>query len=108
MASAKALNLILEDSVNSRGSEEEYEVAGLLTNPPSAKGRNKTPTPTDAACALEQWNAAHGTNIPVFTPEHIKQEERDALKQTESELLFVLHTDIFLDLNSLNFLNMVE
>lgn len=86
MASAKALNLILEDSVNSRGSEEEYEVAGLLTNPPSAKGRNKTPTPTDAACALEQWNAAHGTNIPVFTPEHIKQEERDALKQTESEL----------------------
>ena len=42
-----------------------FEIAGVLSNPPSAKGRHKDLIPTPVA----QYAAEQG--IPVFTPEHL-------------------------------------
>lgn len=58
-----------------------FEIAGVLSNPPSAKGRHKELTPTPvAAFALEK-------NIPVITPEHLKAEAREQVKPLGAELL---------------------
>ena len=59
-ASAETLRILLEKS-----SSCGFEIAGVLTNPPSAQGRHKTPVPTSVA-VLARENA-----LPVLEPEHL-------------------------------------
>lgn len=87
-ASAKSLELILKDSAMSASvPDEQYKIVGVLTNPPSAKGRHKELVPTEVEAYARIWNEARGDDIKILTPEHIKQDERTAIE--------ALHPDIF-------------
>ena len=58
-----------------------FEIAGVISNPPTAKGRHKTPTPTPvAAYALEK-------GLPVFTPEHLDAAAREQIAPLKADLL---------------------
>ena len=58
-----------------------FEIAGVLSNPPSAKGRHKDLIPTPvAAFAAEK-------GLPVFTPEHLDGAARDAIRPLGADLL---------------------
>ena len=59
----------------------EFQIAGVLSNPPSAKGRHKDLIPTPVAAFAE----AH--NIPVFTPEHLDSAAREAISPLKADLL---------------------
>ena len=53
-------------------SEYDFSIVGVLSNPPTAKGRHKTLTPTPVAEFAEE------KNIPVITPEHLDESARNA------------------------------
>ena len=72
---------LLETLIESGKSGNLWEIVGVLTNPPSAKKRSATPTPT----AVSEVAQKHG--IPVFTPEH--------LDSTFREQIAPLNADIF-------------
>ena len=58
-----------------------FEIAGVLSNPPSAKGRHKDLIPTPvAAFAAEK-------GIPVFTPEHLDGAARESISPLGADLL---------------------
>lgn len=59
-ASAETLRILLEKS-----SSCGFEIVGVLTNPPSAKGRHKTPFPTPVALLAAE------KNLPILEPEHL-------------------------------------
>ena len=73
--------LITLKSLYDSQKQSGFEIAGVLSNPPSAKGRHseKLPTPV-AAFAL-------GKNIPLFEPEHLDSTVRAAIKPLGAELL---------------------
>lgn len=84
---AKALELILKDSAMSNSvPEEEYKIVGVLTNPPSAQGRHKEFIPTEVEQYAIIWNRARNDNLAVFTPEHIKQPEREQIASLEPDI----------------------
>ena len=58
-----------------------FEIAGVLSNPPTAKGRHKTPTPTPVA----QYALDKG--LPVFTPEHLDSAAREQIAPLGADLL---------------------
>ena len=58
-----------------------FEVAGVLSNPPTAKGRHKTPTPTPVA----EYALTKG--LPVFTPEHLDGAAREQISPLGADLL---------------------
>lgn len=59
----------------------DFEVAGVLSNPPSAKGRHKELISTPvAALAAEK-------GIPVFTPEHLDSAAREAISPLGADIL---------------------
>lgn len=70
--SPDAARLTLEHLVNAQN-EYGFEIAGVLSNPPSAKGRHKELIPTPVA------QFASEKNIPVFTPEHLDAAAREAI-----------------------------
>lgn len=75
-AAADTLKILIENQKNFC-----FEVAAVLSNPPSAKGRHKELTPTaTASVALEN-------NIPVFTPEHLNAECRQQIQPLGADLL---------------------
>lgn len=78
--SPEAAKKTLEILVQSQ-SECGFEVAGVLSNPPSAKGRHKDLIPTPVA----QFAAENG--IPVFTPEHLDSAAREAVSPLNADLL---------------------
>lgn len=64
-----------------RQNEIGFEIAGVLSNPPTAKGRHKELTPTPvAAFALEK-------GLSVFTPEHLDSAARDSISPLGADLL---------------------
>ena len=75
-ASQLTLSILYE-----RQKECGFEIAGVLSNPPSAKGRHKELIPTSVA------SFAMETNIPLFTPEHLDEECRDAILPLGADLL---------------------
>ena len=84
---AKALELILKDSAMSNSvPEEEYKIVGVLTNPPSAQGRHKELIPTEVEQYALIWNRARNDNVAVFSPEHIKQLEREQIASLEPDI----------------------
>lgn len=75
-ASQLTLSMLYE-----RQQECGFEIAGVLSNPPSAKGRHKELIPTSVASfAMEK-------NIPLFTPEHLDKECRDVILPLGADLL---------------------
>ncbi len=62
-------------------SECGFEIAGVLSNPPSAKGRHKELIPTPVAAFAQE------KGIPVFTPEHLDGNARDAISPLGADLL---------------------
>lgn len=75
-AACETLKILFE-----KQSECGFEIAGVLSNPPTAKGRHKELIPTPvAAFATEK-------GIPVFTPEHLDASARDAVKPLNADLL---------------------
>lgn len=59
----------------------DFKIVGVLSNPPTAKGRHKELIPTPVAEeALKQ-------NIPVFTPEHLDGECREMISKINPDLL---------------------
>ncbi len=58
-----------------------YELAGVLTNPPSARGRHKELIPTEVA------QAAEAAGIPVLAFEHVKEEARTAAAALKADIL---------------------
>lgn len=58
-----------------------FEIVGVLSNPPSAKGRHKDLIPTPVAAF------ANEKGIPVFTPEHLDSAARDQIRPLGAELL---------------------
>lgn len=76
IASAIVLKNLIEDSKSSN-----YEIVGVLTNPPSAKGRHKELVPTEC----EQVATENG--IKVFSFDHLKSEARETLAPLNANLL---------------------
>lgn len=62
-------------------SECGFKIAGVLTNPPAAKGRHKNPVPTPVAAFASE------KNIPVFTPEHLDAACRAAVHPIGADVL---------------------
>lgn len=77
-AAAKTLQILIE-----KQAECNFEIAGVLSNPPSAKGRHKELTPTPVAALAAQ------NNIPVFTPEHLNAAAREQISPLNADLLVV-------------------
>ncbi len=77
-AAALTLKILIE-----RQKECGFEIVGVLSNPPSGKGRHKTPTPTPVAALAEEYN------LPVYTPEHLASQAREQIAPLEADLLVV-------------------
>lgn len=75
-ASARTLELLLAEAAP-RG----FEICGALSNPPSARGRHKTPEAT-AVAALAERNG-----LPVFTPEHLDASCRVEIAAVRPDIL---------------------
>ena len=73
-ASAKTLSLLFDGA-------DGYEIVGVLSNPPSAQGRHKTP----AATAVARFAEEHG--IPLFTPEHLDAASREKIIGIRPDIL---------------------
>lgn len=74
--SAKTLRLLYD-----AGPENSFEIAGILTNPPGAQGRHKTPIPTPVA----QFAAEH--SVPLLEPEHLDAECRAHVAALHPDIL---------------------
>ena len=75
-----ASSMVLKNLIE-KGKTHGYDIVGVLTNPPSARGRHKELIPTEVA----QTAQAHG--IPVFAFEHVKAEAREAIFPLKADLL---------------------
>ena len=75
-ASAKTLEYLYKNQ-----KEYGFEIAGVLTNPPSAKGRKKDLTPTATGLFARE------NNLPCFEPEHLDSECRKAILPLGADIL---------------------
>ncbi len=78
-ASAMTLNALINST--RAESKKTFEIVGVLTNPPSAQGRHKTPVPTP----VEKLAQEHG--IPVFNPEHLDGDCRAKISNVNPDIL---------------------
>lgn len=76
LASAIVLKNLLEFS-----KDNDFEIVGVLTNPPSARGRHKDLIPTEVAVLAEE------NKIPVFSFEHLNGESREAISPLNADLM---------------------
>ncbi len=80
--SPEAARLTLELLADKAGNPgAAFEIAGVLSNPPTAKGRHKDLVPTPVA------EFAQSKGIPVFTPAHLNAEAREAISPLKADLL---------------------
>ena len=77
-ASAVTLKLLSE-----KAAANGYEIAGVLTNAPTAKGRHKELVPTPVGIAARELG------IPVFEPEHLDTPAREAVAEINADILVV-------------------
>ncbi len=78
--SPDAARLTLEHLLNAQNACG-FEIVGVLSNPPSAKGRHKDLIPTPVAALAEE------KGIPVFTPAHLDGQAREQVKPLGADLL---------------------
>ncbi len=81
VASAMVLKNLINFCNSSEGKELQIQLAGVLTNPPSARGRKKELIPTEVACAAKE------NGLPVLEFEHLTQEAREAVEPLKADLL---------------------
>lgn len=75
-AAKKTLEILVSKQI-----EYNFQITGVISNPPSAKGRHKELTPTPvASLAMEK-------SIPVFTPEHLDSSARETIAPLNADLL---------------------
>ena len=68
--------------------EEGIDIAGVLTNPDSPKGRHGTPAPTETADAAQKINGrSTGKTFPVFKPEKLDALAREQIAAVNPDLL---------------------
>ena len=77
-ASARTLELLVEYSSSE---ESGFEICGVLSNPPSAKGRHKTPAPTPVAETAAKFR------LPCFTPDRLNAESRELVSSLDPDIL---------------------
>lgn len=77
-ASAQTLRLLKE-----KENSFDYQIVGVLTNPPSAKGRHKELVPTFVGQVAKEFE------IPVFSPEHLDSVAREDVKKINADILVV-------------------
>jgi len=75
-----ASSIVLKGLIASQ-SECGFEIAGVLTNPPSTRGRHSDLIPTEVAVVARE------NNIPVFEFDHLVAEAREAISPLEADLL---------------------
>ena len=75
-ASAKTLEILFNKQADCG-----FQIAGVLTNPPTAKGRHKELTPTACGAFARQHN------IPVFELEHLDTAAREAIAPLQADIL---------------------
>lgn len=75
-AARKTLQILVENQTTGN-----FQVVGVLSNPPSAKGRHKELIPTPVAAFAAE------NNLPVFTPEHLDGASREAVAPLGADLL---------------------
>lgn len=75
-ASAKTLRLLKE-----KENLFDYKIVGVLTNPPSAKGRHKALVPTFVAQVAEEFG------ISVFSPDHLDSAAREDVLKLGADIL---------------------
>lgn len=78
--SPDAARLTLEHLLNAQNACG-FEIVGVLSNPPSAKGRHKDLIPTPVAALAQE------KGIPVFTPAHLDGQAREQVKPLGADLL---------------------
>ncbi len=74
--SSKTLALLAENAAPAG-----FEIAGVLTNPPSAQGRHKELVPTPVAVFAQEHK------IPLFTPEHLDPGCRSQISAVNPDIL---------------------
>lgn len=77
-ASAQTLRLLKE-----KESLFDFKIVGVLTNPPSAKGRHKELVPTFVGQVAKEFD------LPVFSPEHLDSSAREEVKKINADILVV-------------------
>lgn len=77
--SPDAAAVTLEKLIEAQG--DNFLIAGVLSNPPTAKGRHSELLPTPVA----QMAQTH--QIPVFTPEHLDSAAREQILPLKADLL---------------------
>ena len=76
LASAMVLKALIASQ-----NECNFTIAGVLTNPPSTRGRHSDLVPTEVAAVARE------NNIPVFETEHLLAPEREAIAPLKADLL---------------------
>ncbi len=76
LASAMVLKTLLKNQ-----DQLHFEISGVLTNPPSSRGRHKELIPTEVA------QAANENNIPVFSFEHLDGQAREAISPLKADIM---------------------
>ena len=74
----------LEFFLNHNRNVNNYQLAGLLTNPDSPKGRSGKPEPTECAVFLQKNNAF---SIPVLKPENLDNTARERIMTLKPDML---------------------
>ena len=69
------------------GPDKGFELAGLLTNPDSPKGRRGTPEPTELAAALARLSLAGKPPVPILKPEKLDGAARERAAALKPDLL---------------------
>jgi len=75
-AACETLKILFENQ-----KEYGFEIVGVLSNPPTAKGRHKDLIPTPVAAFAEE------KGLPVFTPEHLDGTAREAISPLQADCL---------------------
>ena len=81
-ASSLTLKKILEVQ-----QKNNFKVVGILTNPPSAKGRHKELIATEVGLTTQEWNKNNNEQIAIFTPEHLDESCRNQIASLNADLL---------------------
>jgi methionyl-tRNA formyltransferase len=87
-AGSPSIAIPVFEALFNRADGEPFELAGLLTNPDSPKGRRGEPAPTELAAALQRLSAG-GTApaIPVLKPEKLDAAARELAAALRPDLL---------------------
>ncbi len=72
---------VLTDMQKLFQADGRHEIVGVLTNPPSTKGRHHELIPTDTGIAAAELG------LPVLTPEHLDQAVRDQVASLKPDML---------------------